>query len=315
MLLALVPLFDDKMAVKAYSIFSQKENNLLNPLSQGTGFLDGATSIPGLDIVNEVSIDVLTDGKEVFIPISNISIFTDIEGECKEPYDKVVLLLDNTIPPVDMYVNRVKELKEKGFKIAVRKLAVSEFESHKNILQYTDYMFLNNKKIAIDKAKIYFGKLYPNIELCAGNIDSMDIFEELKAAGGYSFYEGNFYRIPITKGENEVSMLKVNYIALLNIVNDDNFDLSQAAAIIGRDTSLTISLLRMVNNMTVNGGITTIRHAAAMLGQKELKRWINTAVVNALYADKPSEITRVSLLRAKFAENISSSFGLAARKE
>ena len=176
-------------------------------------------------------------------------------------------------------------------------------------------MFLNNKKIAIDKAKIYFGKLYPNIELCAGNIDSMDIFEELKTAGGYSFYEGNFYRIPITKGENEVSMLKVNYIALLNIVNDDNFDLSQAAAIIGRDTSLTISLLRMVNNMTVNGGITTIRHAAAMLGQKELKRWINTAVVNALYADKPSEITRVSLLRAKFAENISSSFGLAARKE
>ena len=129
MLLALVPLFDDKMAVKAYSIFSQKENNLLNPLSQGTGFLDGATSIPGLDIVNEVSIDVLTDGKEVFIPISNISIFTDIEGECKEPYDKVVLLLDNTIPPVDMYVNRVKELKEKGFKIADRKLAVSEFES------------------------------------------------------------------------------------------------------------------------------------------------------------------------------------------
>ena len=41
-----------------------------------------------------------------------------------------------------------------------------------------------------------------------------------------------------------------------------------------------------------------------MLGQAELRKWINTAVVNELYADKPSEITRLSLLRAKFAEKL-----------
>ena len=67
----------------------------------------------------------------------------------------------------------------------------------------------------------------------------------------------------------------------------------------------------MVNRMAANSGISTIRHAAAMLGQNELKKWINTAVVNELYADKPSEITRLSLLRAKFAENLAPSFGLA----
>lgn len=71
----------------------------------------------------------------------------------------------------------------------------------------------------------------------------------------------------------------------------------------------------MVNRMTVNSGITTIRHAAAMLGQKELKRWINTAVVNQLYADKPSEITRLSLIRAKFAENLAPLFQLQNKTE
>ena len=65
--------------------------------------------------------------------------------------------------------------------------------------------------------------------------------------------------------------------------------------------------------MAVNSEITSIRHAAAMLGQKELKRWINTAVVNELCSDKPSEITRLSLLRAKFAENLASSFELAGK--
>ena len=99
----------------------------------------------------------------------------------------------------------------------------------------------------------------------------------------------------------------------MNLVNADDFDLTKAADIIGRDTALTILLLQMVNKMAVNSEITSIRHAAAMLGQKELKRWINTAVVNELCSDKPSEITRLSLLRAKFAENLASSFELAGK--
>lgn len=99
------------------------------------------------------------------------------------------------------------------------------------------------------------------------------------------------------------------------MVNSSDFELTAAADVIGRDTALTISLLKMVNRMTVNSGITTIRHAAAMLGQKELKKWINTAVVNELYSDKPSEITRLSLLRAKFAEYLAPVFEMNAKAD
>lgn len=315
MLLALIPLFDENMAVSAYSVFSQKNNYLLNPFLLGTGQFDGASSVPGLEVIQSVGIKTLSDDKEVFVPLTNISIFADVENQCDAPRSRIVFLIDNTIPPVEMYVNRLKELKRMGYKLAIRKLAVSEFESYRPILQLMDYVFLNNRKIAIDKAKIYFGKLYPNVKLCAGNIDTMEIFEALKSTGGYQLYEGIFYRVPITKGQTEVAPLKVNYIELLNMVNNNNFELTAAADIIGRDTALTISLLKMVNRMTVNSGINTIRHAAAMLGQKELKKWINTAVVNALYSDKPNEITRLSLLRAKFAENLASAFGLAMKKE
>ncbi len=315
MLLALVPLFDENMAVCAYSIFTQKNNYLLNPILLGTGQNDGASRIAGLEMIQSIGIETLSDNKEVFVPVSNISVFADIEGQCDAPHSRIVLLIDNTIPPVEMYVNRLKELKDSGYKLAIRKLAVSEFEAYRPILLLMDYVFLNNHKIAIDKAKIYFSKLYPNVKLCAGNIDTMEIFEELKETGGYQLYEGEFYRVPVTRGQNEVAPLKVNYIELLNTVNNNNFELTKAADIIGRDTALTISLLKLVNRMAVNSEITSIRHAAAMLGQKELKKWINTAVVNALYADKPNEITRLSLLRAKFAENLASLFGLAMKAD
>ena len=315
MLLALIPLFDENMAVKAYSVFSQKDNFFLDPMMLGTRQHDGAAAIEGLELIRTMGIETLSEEKEIFVPVSNVSVFSDVEEQCDAPHDRIVFLIDNTIPPVEMYINRLKELKEKQYKLAVRKLAVSDFEDYREILKLVDYVFLDNRRVAIEKAKIYFGKLFPNIKLCAGGIDSVEVFEALKTTGGYQLYEGDFYRVPVTKGSHEVAPLKVNYIELLNVVNNENFELTTAADIIGRDTALTISLLKMVNRMTVNSGITTIRHAAAMLGQKELRKWINTAVVNEMYSDKPSEVTSLSLLRAKFAEFLAPVFGLRDKTE
>jgi EAL and modified HD-GYP domain-containing signal transduction protein len=308
MLATLIPLFDETMAVCAYSLFAQKQNYLLNPSLLGTGSFDGAGTIAGLDIIQSMGLETVSSDKDIFVEVNNISIFSDIEEQCSAKHDRMVLLADHTITPDDMYVNRLKELKEKGYKLAMRKLAVAKFEEYRAVLSLMDYIFLDHKKIDVSKAKIYFGKVYPNIKLCAVNVNSQEDFDALRKDGGYSLYEGEFFRVPVTKGQAEVTPLKVNYIELLNLVNDADFDLTKAADVIGRDTALVISLLKMVNRMTVNSEITSIRHAAAMLGQKELKKWINTAVTNELCTDKPNEITRLSLLRAKFAENLAPVF-------
>ena len=50
-----------------------------------------------------------------------------------------------------------------------------------------------------------------------------------------------------------------------------------------------------------------------MLGQRELKRWINTAATKELCVDRPSEIMRMSMIRARFAENLAPSFKLASQ--
>lgn len=312
MLVALIPLFDENMTVRAYSLFTQKKNYFLSPSLLGSGYNDGAACVDGLEVIQSMGIDTLSADKEVFVSLNNVSVFSDIDIQCDAPHERLVLLLDNTIPPEEMYVKRLQELKSMGYKLAVRKLPVQNYEPYREILNLTDYILLDQKKINMSKAKVYFSKVYPQIKLCAGNIETMEIFQELTKEGGYTLFEGAFFRVPLNKGQNEVAPLKVNYIQLLNLVNNNDFDLTSAADIIGRDTALVISLLRMVNTRAINSEITSIRHAAAMLGQKELKKWINTAVANQLYADKPNEITRLSLLRAKFAENLAPVFDLAS---
>ena len=79
MLATLIPFFDKDMKVRAYSLFSQKENYLLNPELQGSAVLDGSGRIGGLDIIHNIGIDTLSPDTKVFLPIGPINIFADIE--------------------------------------------------------------------------------------------------------------------------------------------------------------------------------------------------------------------------------------------
>ncbi len=312
MLATLIPFFDKDMKVSAYSLFSQKENYLLNPDLQGGAMLNGAGRIDGLEIIENIGLDTLTPNTDVFLPIGNINVFSDIESQVNAKMrSRLVLLFDNSITNTEDYRKRLKELKEGGFKLAIYKVPIAEFESKKEILEQMTYIILDSKKINLDKAKIYFSHQYPQIKICVGNVTDQKTFDQLKNDEAFPLFEGRFYRLPVTRGDTKIEPLKVNYLALMNIVNDEDYELTKAADIIGHDTALVVSLLDMVNRIAINSKITSIRHAAAILGQKELKKWINTVITKELCADKPNEITRISLLRAMFAESLAPAFELA----
>ena len=313
MLATLIPFFDKEMKVSAYSLFSQKDNYLLNPELQGLAVFDGSGRIDGLDIIQNIGIDTLSPDSKVFLPIGPINIFVDIESQSAEMKDRLVLLCDKSIENRDDYKKRLRQLKDNGYQLAMMKLPVAEFENYKDILDTMDYIILDCKKVDVMKAKIYFAHQYPNIKICVGHVENQEMVDKLKDDEAFQLFEGDFYRIPITKGETEIEPLKVNYLELMKIVNDADYELTQAADIIGRDTALVLSLLEMVNRIAINSEVTSIRHAAAILGQRELKKWINTVITKELCVDRPNEITRVSLLRAKFAECLAPSFGLAIK--
>ena len=313
MLATLIPLFDHTMTVCAYSVFAQKENFLLNPRYLGVGRYDGAANVVGFEIIESMGLENMAGDKFVFIEMNNISIFADIAAQCNAPHERIVLLVDNELPPDERYTRRLKELKEERYKLAICKLPVVRLEEHRHVLGLMDYILLDHKKIDISKAKVYFSKVYPNVKLIAVNVDSQEEYDRLKEGGGYDLYEGDFFRTPVKKGTDTLTPIKANYLELLKVVNDVDFDLTDAAAVIERDPALVVSLLEMVNRMTINSGITSVKHAAAMLGQKELKRWINTAATKELCVDRPGEILRLSLIRARFAENLAPVFKLASQ--
>lgn len=315
MMLTLIPFFDRNMSVSAYSLFTRKNNFLMNPSLLGSRQFDGAAYVDGLELIQELGTTTLSGGKPIFVSLNNISIFSSLESECKNTNHAPILLIDQTFPPVSMYTDRIRELREFGYHFAIRNLPVHCYEDYAPILSQMDYILIDCQKIDAVKASFYFRKLYPDICICASNIPDTETFGKLSPAETISLFEGTFFRMPVTRGEHKVSPLKINYISLLNLIEEDDFDLTKAADIIRQDTALIISLLRLANTRSFNSEITSVRVAVSMLGQKDLTRWIQTTVIEKLCSDKPNELMRLSLLRAKFAENLAPVFGMAMRSQ
>ena len=315
MLATLVPLFYEDMSVASYCLYAQKENMYERPHLLIAGKYDGAGSIVGLEVFDSVSEDDLVANCSIIVPINNISLFSNIEQQLTGFDGRIVLLIDQTIKPEESYNKRLQDLKSKGFKLALKDLPIANLDEFKFMMDDFDLLLINSDTGDVIEQAREFRKVLPKIDLCAENLHSKEEFESAKESGLFKVFEGTFFRVPINTGDTEVAPIKINYLKLMKVINEPDFDLDDVANVISQDPALTIELLKIANKLTINSNIRSIAQATALLGQKELRRWLNTTLLNELAAGKPNEITRLSLVRARFAENLAPIFDYAMRKD
>ncbi|MBE5904213.1 MAG: HDOD domain-containing protein [Pseudobutyrivibrio sp.] len=315
MLATLVPLFYEDMSVASYCLYAQKENMFEHPHLLGAGKYDGAGSIVGIEVFDSISESDLIDNCSIIIPINNISLFSNIEQQLTRFHGRIMLLLDQSIKPEDSYSKRIVDLKNKGFKLAIKDLPLANVEDYKTLLKDFDLFLVNSDTGDVVEQAKAFRKVLPSIDFCAENLHSKEEFDAAKESGLFKIFEGTFFRIPINTQDTEVTPIKMNYMKLMSVINRPDFDLEDVANVIGQDPALSIELLKIANKLTLNSNIRSIQQATALLGQRELRRWLNTTLFNGLAAGKPNEITRLSLIRARFAENLALVFDYAMRKD
>ena len=315
MLATLVPLFYEDMSVASYCLYAQKENMYERPHLLIAGKYDGAGSIVGLEVFDSVSEDDLVANCSIIVPINNISLFSNIEQQLTGFDGRIVLLIDQTIKPEESYNKRLQDLKSKGFKLALKDLPIASLDEFRFMMDDFDLLLINSDTGDVIEQAREFRKVLPKIDLCAENLHSKEEFESAKESGLFKVFEGTFFRVPINTGDTEVAPIKINYLKLMKVINEPDFDLDDVANVISQDPALTIELLKIANKLTINSNIRSIAQATALLGQKELRRWLNTTLLNGLAAGKPNEITRLSLVRARFAENLAPIFDYAMRKD
>ena len=301
-----VPLFSADMSVEAYNLHYKSSEKLFG-ISDDHTALDGIMNSPGLEIVNEVGAEPFTGGKAIVIPINKFMLISDFTQKTITPPELMIFALPKDLPMEEMFIKRCRELKQGGFKLAFEDLAITAETAE--LYGLIDYIVFDvSDADYLDKLK-HLRTKYPYMKVIFTNVDDNAKFEKLKLFTS-ALYEGRFYKNPITRGARNISPLKTNALHLLKIMNDEDFSLEEVSDVISHDAALSIALLKFINSPTIGikNKVTSIKNAVALLGQKETSKWIMACVSMYIADDKPSEITKLSLTRAKFMENLATLF-------
>ena len=307
-----IPFFDTNMAVHAYRMMTHDGDKLLGA-AEDFRMLGGELLAPALEFVKDIGIEPFAGSHDFFVDISKFQLLIGMPLNMKIPPEKLVCVIDHeTLTDNAAYV-KLGILRRKGYKLAIEGLPGPRL-SMDTAVKIFDYVLLDCADPGFTEDFRAIRPFIFKIRLVITNIPDIDHYKKFAGARGV-LLSGNFYSQPITKGLSEISPLKINSLHLLRQISEEDFDLIVAAETIERDAALSISLLRFLNAINPNRSYTidSIRNAVTILGQNEVKKWATVAISVAIGEDRPSEITRLSLLRAKFAENLAPAFDMAIK--
>jgi len=91
------------------------------------------------------------------------------------------------------------------------------------------------------------------------------------------------------------------------MVSRRELDMRELEKLLKQEASISYRLLRYLNSPIFGFAleITSIRHAMAVLGERELRRWIRLIVTVGAAEQKCSELVLMGLARARFCELLS----------
>ena len=304
-----IPLFDSQMAVHAYQMVTQDGDKLLGSIDDhrrlGTELL-----APEYEYIREIGVEPLAGSNECFVELSKYQLLIGMPANFKIPPTNLVCIIDrNTLYDNAAYA-KLGSLKRNGYRLALKGLPTAM--SLETAIDFFDYILLGyNDEFFTEDIKT-IRPYITKITLVITDIPDMIDFNRLAGVRNV-LLSGGFYSQPITQGIGEIAPVKINALNLMGHINNDDFDLIDAANTIERDPALSISLLKFLNALNPDRSrrIESIRQAVAILGQREVKKWATVAISIGIGEDRPSEITRLSLLRAKFAENLAPAFDMS----
>ena len=223
----------------------------------------------------------------------------------------VVEILEDVLPTPEVMAACIK-LSKLGYTIAL-----DDFVFNKDLMPLIELANIIKIDYRLSTANEIERILYRlsrfNIKYLAEKIETYAEFEHARKLG-FHYFQGYFFAKPESIKMREVSSIKISKIRLLAEINKPDTSMDNLQKIIESDVAIAYKLLRYINSAYyyVLQEVTSIRQAMIYLGEIEIRRFIILVVISELAAEKPTELLRLSLIRAKFCELLAAGCRYAA---
>lgn len=217
--------------------------------------------------------------------------------------EEVVVEILETVKPGKKLLSLCKDLHSKGYIIAL-----DDYE-HQSVWAHF-YPFVKIIKIDIQqtnfdevKEVIKAIKDHPHIELLAEKVETYQEYDQAQQLG-FKYFQGFFFAKPEMVKTKNLSPSQLAMAELLYETSKPELDLASITSVFERDVSLSYKLLRYANSAIFKrrSEVSTIKQALVLLGSSELKRFLGLMFAVTANPDKPTELIKLAMTRAKFCE-------------
>lgn len=221
------------------------------------------------------------------------------------PKEQIVVEILESVQPGKRLLAEVQQLKELGYVIALDDYIHQKVWRH--FYPFVDIIKIDFRTTTPELIQEIITTVseFPHIKLLAEKVETNEEFQ-LAYNLGFSYFQGFFFSRPEMLQSKALSPAQMTLAELLYETSKSDMDFANITAIFQRDVNLSYKLLRYSNSAVFKrrAEIETIKQALIVLGQAELKKFLSVLFTAQLSSDKPAELMRLAMTRAKFAEGL-----------
>ncbi len=302
------PIFDRRQKVYGYELLFRPH---FDSTAAGT-----ASSTASLRVITNsllsFGVETLLAGARAFINFPE-QLLTDERALSLPPSIAVIEILE-TVKAGPAVIAACRKLRAKGYVLALDDFPQqADYAELAGLVDIIKVDFRATRAAEQEAIVNYY--LPRGVQMLAEKVETQEEFQRARKLG-YHYFQGYFFARPVVVSRREIPGVKLTYLRILREIHQPELAFRELESVIQCDVSLASKLLRYVNSAIFGwiSPVQSIRQALALLGEQEIRNWASLAALHTLAVDKPDELMRMALLRARFCELVAPWGGLAHRK-
>lgn len=250
-----------------------------------------------LDTSLQIGLEVLCDGRRGFVNCTRDVLLQDFMTLL--PSKLAVVEVLESVPVDKMVIAALRRLKSEGYVIALDDFVAGDPRAP--LTEIADIIKVDIQQTSFEQSAAMLKKW--RCRLLAEKVETREEFNAAKEAG-FIYFQGYFFRRPEVLHARDIPANRLNYLRLLREVSQPEIDVRKFEAMIKQEVSLCYRLLRYMNSAAfgVRNEVHSIRHALAMLGESEVRRWVRLVATLTICENRSSELISSAMIRGRFCE-------------
>jgi c-di-GMP-related signal transduction protein len=249
-------------------------------------------------------INTLCGNRLAFVNCTSEVLFKDLIT-LLPPQQAVAEILE-TVEPEDRVIAACKRLKAAGYRIALDDFAPND--PRIPLCEFADIIKIDLQATRPEeRAGMLRRFASPTCKILAEKLETPHEFYQARDMG-FTYFQGYFFCRPELVVGREVPASRLHYMRLLEMVCHSDVNMLDLEKMLKQEASICYRLLRYLNSPVFGFAleIKSVRHAMAVLGEREIRRWIRLVVAVGAAEQKCSELVLMGLARGRFCELLSS---------